>query len=552
MRRRILAISLWMAAVPVAVSTGVLGSGPSDSAAPSSFNGPCAAPPTSQDPFHLVVGQVACQQLTDSANLLGAGIAVPFEYYVPPACDPTSAHNVAPCPVLYLLHGFGGDFTEMLGQPGPPTSAWVAAETTEPPAGFESHPWDYASPSTWVSAPDALNMILVAPRGQTLPGGYGPSSGQDSYWVDWNPRYGAGGSSPRYATPAPRFATFLTQELPAFVTTYLPAGEGRSFQAIGGVSLGGYGSYDIGLQHPDLYAAMVSVSGAMNFLFAPAPQPGFVTLPIGIQPPVPVSYEQLPAVTGLATGLPLPSQVGTFTTALDALGDPVADHAYFRGNMPTDLAMNARAYDSAGNDDSQLLGIDDFWNDMVPQQSISQLAAGQVPPPALSNDLGSEPFENIVFPMNVDMEAAFAQQGVENTFAIHQGNHDDVYRNAWFRGLEEFIYARLSTGPGHNGPVSPPATFDYRTISTDFSIWGWHFAVQRAPVEFLTLRSVSCSSITLQGTGVVTVTVPGSCHTGVDHSSTFTVDLGPDQATDEPLDLSATPIYGRTVTVSLS
>lgn len=547
MRRRVLAMVVWLLAAPAGlVLGGPLAGTTAAPSSPADFSG-CTPPPSTAAPFQLVTGAVACQELTDTQDLLGPALAVPFEYYVPPACTVTDV-----CPVLYLLHGFGGSYTEMLGTPGtnPASLAWVAAETSEPPAGFEADPWNYADPSTWVSPPglEPLDMILVAPLGQTLPGGWGPQPGMDSYWVNWNPRYAAGGDQQRYDTPPPQFATFVTSELPAFVDTYLPAGTGRVWQAIGGVSLGGYGSYDLGLQHPDLYSVMTAVSGAMNFLFAPAPQPGYVTLPLGVQPPVPVTYEPLPAPTGAAAGAPLPSQAGTFTTALTALGDPVADQAYFRGNMPTDLAMNGRAFSGGGD---QVLGIDDFWNDMVPEQGAQQLLSGG-DPGALGNDVSSEPFENIVFPMNVDMEAALAAQGVANTFAIHQGNHSDTYRNAWFRGLEQFTYDRLAHPGGGGNPPAAPAVFDYRTISTHFSIWGWNFAVDRLPVEFLTLRSVSCRGLTLQGTGTVTVTVPLSCGTGYQGASSFPVDLGPDQATDEPLDASATPVYGRTVTVTLS
>jgi pimeloyl-ACP methyl ester carboxylesterase len=327
--------------------------------------------------------------------------------------------------------------------------------------------------------------------------------------------------------------------LAPFVEANLPAGRGRDHRAIAGVSLGGYGAYKLGLQHPDEWTTMMSVSGAHNFLFAPAPQPGMVTLPVGVQPPVPVVYQPLPTATGPAASAPLPSQVGTFATAIDAFGDPVADQAYFRGNMPTDLAMNGRAFDKNG---SQVFGIDGFVNDMTPAQTL----AGD--PTALQSDLSSEPFENIVFPMNVDMQAAFTQQGVANTFAIHRGNHSDRYRNAWFRGLEEFAASRLAGGT----PPKAPAVFDYRSISRDFSIWKWHFTVDRQPVEFLTLRAVSCDGLTLQGTGKVTVSVPRSCQTGLGGASTFTVDLGPAQPTDEPLGLGATPVYGTTTHVTLT
>lgn len=551
MRRRIVSLAAWLVIGPLLVLFVTQGA-PRSTSEPANA-ATCTPPPSVSSPFQLQTDSVVCQEVADSQGLLGpAPLAVPFEYYVPAACTVSS-----PCPVLYLLHGFGGSYNEMLGTPSSnglagcgTRSAWIAAETSGP-QGFETDPSDYACPSTWKPAA-ALPMILVAPLGRVLPGGYGPTPpagaqyGTDSYWVDWNPRYAS-----RYDTPAPRFATFVTEELQNFVQGNFPTRAGRSWSSIAGVSLGGYGAYELGLVHPDLYTVMMAVSGAMNFLFAPAPQPGMTTLPVGVQPPVPVIYEPLPAVTGPATQVPLPSQaseVGTFTTALNAFGDPVADQAYFRGNMPVDLAMNARAY---GTDSSQLLGIDDFWNDMVPQQSVNQLDAGQ-PPNALGNDLSSEPFENIVFPMNVDMETAFAELGVQNVAAIHQGNHADVYRNAWLRGLEQFAYDHLRAAEANGSVSAAPATFDYRTISTDFAIWGWRFQVERTPVEFLTLRSVSCHGLTLTGTGTVSVTVPDRCGTGYGGSRQFTVSLGSDQATDESADASSTPLYGSTVTVSLT
>ncbi|MBV8981598.1 MAG: hypothetical protein JO086_11915 [Acidimicrobiia bacterium] len=520
--------------VTVAAVGGIHGVAPARAAAtvPAPGGIQCA-PPTS---ITITVGAVGCQELM-SKDL---GAAAPFEFYVPPQCDP--ARRVK-CPVLYLLHGFGGDYTEMLGTPGTTTSAWIQAETKQPPPGFEPTPWKYADPTTWVPAPSALGIILVAPLGQTLPGGYGPQAGMDSYYADWNPRFAAGGDEQRYNTPPPKFESYLVDELVPFVEHNLPAGRGRDYRAIAGVSLGGFGSYKLGLQHPDEWTTMMSVSGAHNFLFAPAPQPGMVTLPVGVQPPVPVTYTPLPGPTGAVTSVPLPSQAGTFVTALDAFGDPAADQAYFRGNMPTDLAMNARAYEKNG---AQAFGIDGFVNDMTPAQTLSGDTS------AVQSDVSSEPFENIVFPMNVDMEAAFTQQGVANTFAIHRGNHSDRYRNAWFRGLEDFAYGRLAHADGGGSAPPSPKVFDYRSIDRDFSIWKWHFTVDRAPVEFLTLRSVSCGGLTLQGSGTVEVAVPRSCHTGVAGKSTFTVDLGPAQATDEPLGLGATPVYGRTVQVSLT
>ena len=519
--RATLARAVVLAGLVAGVLTpNALTSNPARAAAPTIT---CAPAPGPGGHIAVVVGQVACQDLT--THLLGDGIAAPFEYYVPPSCDPVLKLR---CPTMYLLHGFGGDFTEMLNTPGTTTSAWVQALTRRPPAGFESAPWNYYNPKTWQPAPTSLSMILVAPRGQTLPGGYGPGAGNDSYWVDWNPKYAS-----RYGTPPPRFESFLIDELAPFVEAQLPAGTGRDWRAIAGVSLGGYGAYKNGLQHPDEWTTMISVSGAHNFLFGPAPQPLGVASPASVQSPIPITYRPLPAPTGAVPLGALPSQAGTFLTALDALGDPAADNAYFRGNMPPDLAMNALA--SARGRPS--FGIDGFWNDMVARRS---------------SDTGGTAFEVLVFPMNVDMEEAFAAQGVAHTSAIHQGNHSDVYRNAWFRGLEEFAWARLQHPDLKGTPPPWPATFSYRSIRNAFTIWGWTFTVQRPSVEFLTLRSVSCNGLSLQGTGTVTVTVPDRCHTGLHGARTFSVDLGPPSPIDDPAAAGAVPVDGTTVHVALS
>jgi S-formylglutathione hydrolase FrmB len=480
----------------------------------------CTDAPVGGARIAVVVDQVVCQQLY--TDLLGNHIKAPFEYYVPPTCAPALGVR---CPVLYLLHGFGGDFTEMVGEPGAP-SPWVRALTSAPPAGFESSPRSYADPATWVARPP-IAMILVAPRGRTLPNGYGPAPDLDSYWGDWNPRYALGGDSQRYDTPAPRFESFLTEELAPFVEANLPAGTGREWRAIGGVSLGGYGAYKNGLQHPDEWTSMLSVSGAHNFLFAPGLDASPATAPAGIAPLVATPAQHLPGPTGAVPIGMLPSQASTFLVALDAFGDPVADEAYFRGNMPRDLAMNALAF----NDGHQVFGIDGFWNDLV----------------AEPQDAGGTPFEVLVTPMNVDMQAAFTDAGVEDTWAIHPGNHSDVYRNAWYRGLLEFAYARLQHPDGNGTPPASPTTFNYRSINRQFSIWGWHFDVVRDTVEFLTLKSVSCSSITLQGSGLVTFTVPSSCGA----RPPITVDLGPSLPTDEQGGAGAAPVYGNSVTVQL-
>jgi S-formylglutathione hydrolase FrmB len=512
-----LALAFGLLGVPAAI-----GGRHASAASPFPDCAPATTTPT------LVVGSVSCL-LVHGATLGGDD---PVSYYVPPACDPVLGRR---CPVLYLLHGFGGDYHGMLGTAAKP-SGWVKALAAGPPVDPRAvaDSWNYP-PETWVAKP-ALDLILVAPHGRTLPGGFGPVAGLDSFWTDWNPRYAKGGDSPKYATPPPRFSAFLTDELLPYVEAHFPTASGREWRAIAGTSLGGYGSYKNGLQHPDLWTSMGSVSGAHNFLFTPGLDPGHASSPVGLQPPVPVGSVLVP---GTATNVPmsaLPSQAQGFASALLALGDPAADNAFYRGNMPRDLAMNGHAVDGA----KQSLYIKGFSNDTVPRRTAD------------ATDFIGLAFEDIVLPMNVSMELAFQNEGVQNDYDLHPGLHSDAYRYPWLREQLESQYARVLHEDGTGSPPPLPTRFDYRSVSTDFSVWGWTVHAQRVPVEFLELRDVTCSALTLQGTGVVTLIVPDSCPTPASGSRTVTADLGPSMPTQDPANLGATPAYGRTVTLDLT
>lgn len=492
------------------------------------FDGCLPDPPTS-----VVVGRVTCQEIASTA--LGGTSA--FSYYVPPGCDP-AAFPGRRCPTLYLLHGFGGDYTGMLGT-GDEPSAWISALTSGPARDPRQmlDPWTVQDPAGWTpQAP--LNFILVAPHGATLDGGYGPIGGLDGFWTDWNPRFAKGGDSERYATPAPRFETFVTRELIGFVEDHFPAGSGREWRALAGVSLGGFGSYKLGLQHPDLWSTIGSVSGAHNFLFAPAPDPLLVDSPVNVGPPAQLPYTHLPSITSMIPLEALPEQARGFPVSFLVFGDPAGDQATYRGNMPRDLAMNARA----GADGTPSLHIRGFVNDAIPRRAEDFGASYPV----------AQAFEIIVLSMNLGMETAFRVQGVERDFEIHPGIHSGVYWNPFLRQQIAAQYARVRHADGTGDPPPAPSLFDFRSISTDFGIWGWHFQVAREPVEFLTLTDVSCDGLTLRGSGVVTVTVPAGCGTTLDGATTFEVDLGPSWPVDEPGGASDVPAYGLSVRVDLS
>src|SRR2546423_9930356 len=261
MRPARLIIAAAVVAAGAAVSPAVAGS--TSSAADEFFAGCAGVAPHPS----FTVGQVGCQQIPSA--LLGGTTA--FSYYIPPACAPALQRH---CPVLYELHGFGGDYTSMLGTTADPW-AYVAALAAGPSRDPHtvSDPWNYSDPAAWVAEP-SLDAILIAPDGRTVPGGFGPAPALDGYWVDWNPRYAKGGQEPRYPTAAPRFEAEVLHELIPYVETHLPVGRGRAWRGLVGESLGGYGSFTLRARHPDPFAPGGPAAGAMNFLVAPGGRPG--------------------------------------------------------------------------------------------------------------------------------------------------------------------------------------------------------------------------------------------------------------------------------------
>lgn len=61
-----------------------------------------------------------------------------------------------------------------------------------------------------------------------------------------------------------KYFTFMTEELPAYVTRLFPASKKREDTYIAGFSMGGYGAWYLALSRPDLYAKAASMSGALD------------------------------------------------------------------------------------------------------------------------------------------------------------------------------------------------------------------------------------------------------------------------------------------------
>ena len=399
---------------------------------------------------------------------------------------------------------------------------------------------DFASPSTWVAKP-ALDLIIVAPHGRTVPGGYGPIVGADTGWADWNPKYAAGGAYERYPTPPPRWESFLIDDLVPYVDEHFPTVGDRHWRAITGHSQGGFGSFANGLAHPDIWSVLHMISGG-GFPF-PALLADGTQLPVPLQlaPPLELPYTPLPGPIPL---LVTPDAMSLLTLVAEVtvgFGDAAMDNVWWRQINPTDLVGNARARAADG---TQSVAIAYHVNDAIPRRLED------------FQDLEGYPlnqgFETILFPVDLYLDLVFELQGVERTFNIGPGLHNGPYQSPYYREDLEFFVANTASDVGAGAPRPDPAVFDYRSSKPAFDIWGWHVAVDRGPDEFLFLTDVSCDSITLRGSGLVTFTVPEACGTGVDGSPTITVDLGPSWPVNEPLGAGSLSFYGAATTVALA
>lgn len=115
-------------------------------------------------------------------------------------------------PVLYLLHGYGGHFTN----------------------------WTERIPEIR-NRVGTSSFILVCPDGL-----------HDSWYID----------SPVDSTS--RMAGFLTRELIPYVDAHFRTRPERACRAVSGLSMGGHGAYWLAIQHPRLFGAAGSMSGVMD------------------------------------------------------------------------------------------------------------------------------------------------------------------------------------------------------------------------------------------------------------------------------------------------
>ena len=125
-----------------------------------------------------------------------------------------SGTGQATLPVLYLLHGLGGDHR-----------TWLKVKPELP------------------AIADKLQMIIVCPNG-----------GVRSWYID-SPVDGSF-----------KYETYMIKELVPYIDSHYNTIVGRSGRAIAGLSMGGHGSLFLSIRHPELFGAACSTSGSVDLL----------------------------------------------------------------------------------------------------------------------------------------------------------------------------------------------------------------------------------------------------------------------------------------------
>lgn len=122
----------------------------------------------------------------------------------------TASENKKTFPVIYLLHGYGG---------------WYSNYTTRLPEIIR-----YA---------DQYQFIIVTPEGK------------DSWYID----------SP--VNDSMKFETYVGTEIPEWIDAHYATVKDRRGRAITGLSMGGHGGLFLGWRHADLFGACGSMSGGV-------------------------------------------------------------------------------------------------------------------------------------------------------------------------------------------------------------------------------------------------------------------------------------------------
>ncbi len=280
-----------------------------------------------------------------------------------------------------------------------------------------------------------------------------PDAGEFGFYSDW---YGVDVDGHNGSGPAPAWTTYHIDELIPWVDAHLPTIPERRARAVAGLSMGGFGAMTYATRFPDLFAAAGSFSGAVN------PSYGY------------------PAGNAFITGASAPFTGRGFDQCI--WGEFATQEVRWLATDPTYLAGNLEGaglelYVASGGGDAER-----------PQGLVT------------------DPVEEAIYLMSQAFVDALDEHAVEVTEDFYaEGGHDWQY---WQRDLERFVPMMVETFLDE--PTAAPATFDFRSAASEFSVWDWSFRLDRDVTEFLYLEDVSDQGLTAVGSGRLEVTTPAT------------------------------------------
>jgi putative tributyrin esterase len=179
-----------------------------------------SAPPTQGVLTSQTPANPRVQTIQFESKLVGK--TLPYNVLLPVNYNQTESKTKR-YPVLYLLHGFSGHYTNWLEK----------TKLVDYTAGYE--------------------LIVVMPEGN------------DAWYTD------------SATVPTDKYESYIVQELIPDVEKRFRASSDAGSRAIAGLSMGGYGAIKFGLKHPEMFALAASLSGAFGAATWDAKEPGAIS-----------------------------------------------------------------------------------------------------------------------------------------------------------------------------------------------------------------------------------------------------------------------------------
>jgi len=337
---------------------------------------------------------------------------------------PVGYESGANYPVVYLLHGFNSNY-----------QGWSNM----------NHVNDVND--TLETNTRAANIVFVMPDGGGLEGGFYSNwyESPDGLMHDWE--------------------TYHIEQLIPWVEANFKVQKTRAGRAISGLSMGGFGCTTYASRHPDLFAGVFSISGAVN------------NIPITALGLVPEDLESLNPMLSID-----PSAIW---------GPYLQQEVLYRGRNPMNLIDNLRPLT--------------VW-----VRTGLGWPGGTAPG---DGDKLTEALEAGVGVLNEAYDINLGLQNVPHTYTVNpQGTHTGYHFLQSFKLALPVMQQTFAA----NVPVRP-AGFNYRSIEPSFSIFDWQFSATRDVIEFLYLSDVSRDGLKLKGSGTVAVTTPPVYNPGSHH-----------------------------------